>query len=145
MAGLIFVEHGHSPDPAVAKWQDTLTPLWKRIGGECHLNREIDSLIADAGFRIRELKTDYLPGPRPMTYTYQGIAEIDAACAPPCSRRSLLFCQPARCLLLRRLCSAVRRGGTVHAFNQLFAGALAVCNNPSGGLCPFLAQRTESE
>jgi hypothetical protein len=26
-------------------------------------------------FRIAELKKCYLPGPRPMTYTYQGFAE----------------------------------------------------------------------
>jgi ubiquinone/menaquinone biosynthesis C-methylase UbiE len=72
---LIFVEHGHSPDPGVAVWQDRITPLWKRIGGGCHLNRKIDELISAAGFRIAELKTCYLPGPRPMTYTYQGFAE----------------------------------------------------------------------
>lgn len=74
---LIFVEHGHAPDRGVAIWQDRLTPLWKRIGGGCHLNRKIDKLITAAGFRITELKTNYLPGPRPMTYTYQGLAEID--------------------------------------------------------------------
>jgi len=72
---LIFVEHGHSPDPGVAVWQERITPLWKRIGGGCHLNRKIDELISAAGFRIAELKTCYLPGPRPMTYTYQGFAE----------------------------------------------------------------------
>jgi hypothetical protein len=35
----------------------------------------MDELIAEAGLRILDLKTGYLPGPRPMTYTYQGIAE----------------------------------------------------------------------
>jgi len=72
---LIFVEHGHSPDLGVAVWQERLTPFWKRIGGGCHLNRKIDELISAAGFRIAELKKCYLPGPRPMTYTYQGFAE----------------------------------------------------------------------
>jgi ubiquinone/menaquinone biosynthesis C-methylase UbiE len=72
---LIFVEHGHSPDPGVATWQDRLTPVWKRISGGCHLNRKIDDLIASSGFHIRELGTSYLPGPRPMTYTYQGVAD----------------------------------------------------------------------
>ena len=52
-----------------------MTPIWKRIGGGCHLNRKIDELITTAGFEIVELKTFYLPGPRPMTYTYQGVAE----------------------------------------------------------------------
>ena len=71
---LIFVEHGRAPDSGVAVWQDRLTPVWKRIGGGCHLNRKIDDLLLKAGFSIEELKTTYLPGPRPMTYTYQGLA-----------------------------------------------------------------------
>jgi len=72
---LIFVEHGRAPDPDVIVWQDQLTPLWKRIGGGCHLNRRIDEIIKEAGFQIPELTTSYLRGPRPMTYTYQGIAQ----------------------------------------------------------------------
>jgi ubiquinone/menaquinone biosynthesis C-methylase UbiE len=74
---LIFVEHGRSPDPRVAAWQDRLTPFWKRIGGGCHLNRQIDQLVTTSGFRIRELTTSYLPGPRPMTFIYQGLASRD--------------------------------------------------------------------
>jgi ubiquinone/menaquinone biosynthesis C-methylase UbiE len=71
---LIFVEHGRAPDARVRAWQDRLTPLWKRIGGGCHLNRKVDELILAAGFHIAELETGYLPGPRPMTYVYQGLA-----------------------------------------------------------------------
>jgi ubiquinone/menaquinone biosynthesis C-methylase UbiE len=72
---LIFVEHGRASEAKVATWQDRLTPLWKRIGGGCHLNRKIDALIGEAGFQISSLKTFYLPGPRLMTYTYQGVAQ----------------------------------------------------------------------
>lgn len=72
---LIFVEHGRAPERKVAAWQDRLTPVWKYATGGCHLNRKVDQLIAEAGFRILELTTSYLPGPRPMTYTYQGIAQ----------------------------------------------------------------------
>jgi len=72
---LIFVEHGRAPDADVVVWQDRLTPLWRRLGGGCHLNRRIDELITAAGFEIVELRTCYLPGPRPMTYTYQGFAQ----------------------------------------------------------------------
>jgi len=75
---LIFIEHGRAPDSRVAAWQDQLTPLWKRIGGGCHLNRKIDELLVGAGFTIDELRTTYLPGPRPMTYTYQGFAHVQA-------------------------------------------------------------------
>jgi ubiquinone/menaquinone biosynthesis C-methylase UbiE len=72
---LIFLEHGRSPDPGVVAWQDRLTPLWKTFTGGCHLNRKVDELIAAAGFHITQLKTCYMPGPRPMTYTYQGFAQ----------------------------------------------------------------------
>jgi len=72
---LIFVEHGRSADGKVTAWQDRLNPMWKCIAGGCHLNREIDTLIERAGFKVADLKTFYLPGPRPMTYTYQGIAQ----------------------------------------------------------------------
>ena len=71
---LIFVEHGRAPDRKVAAWQDRLTPVWKHATGGCHLNRKVDELITWAGFHITELSTSYLPGPRPMTYTYQGAA-----------------------------------------------------------------------
>src|SRR5579862_1146012 len=77
---LIFVEHGRSSDPRVTAWQDRLNPIWKPIGGGCHLNRKIDELIEAAGFRISDLKTEYLPGPRPITFTYQGMAEKAWAC-----------------------------------------------------------------
>jgi ubiquinone/menaquinone biosynthesis C-methylase UbiE len=73
---LIFVEHGRAPDSGVAAWQDRLTPVWKRVGGGCHLNRKVDALLTEAGFTIDELRTNYLPGPRPMTYTYQGFAHV---------------------------------------------------------------------
>lgn len=72
---LIFIEHGRAPAAGVAAWQDRLTPAWKRVTGGCHLNRKIDDLITSSGFRITELKTFYMPGLRPMTYTYQGLAQ----------------------------------------------------------------------
>jgi len=71
---LLFIEHGVSPDPTVHAWQRRLNPIWRRIGGGCNLDRRIDELIRAAGFRIAELQTTYLPGPRPMTYTYEGHA-----------------------------------------------------------------------
>jgi hypothetical protein len=62
-------------DARVVAWQDRLTPLWKRFTGGCHLNRKMDDLIAPSGFRITELRTCYLPGPRLITFTYQGFAQ----------------------------------------------------------------------
>jgi ubiquinone/menaquinone biosynthesis C-methylase UbiE len=71
---LLFAEHGRSPDEGVRKWQDRLTPMWKRIGGGCHLNRPIRELVDNAGFAIQQLDTGYMRGPRPMTFMYEGRA-----------------------------------------------------------------------
>lgn len=71
---LLFVEHGVAPDERVHRWQDRLTPLWKRIGGGCHLNRPIRAMIERAGFRFDRLDTGYMPGPRIMTFMYEGSA-----------------------------------------------------------------------
>lgn len=71
---LVFVEHGRSPDTRVAGWQDRLTPLWRRIAGGCHLNRAIGPLIEKSGFRIEPLHTEYMIGPKLMTFMYEGVA-----------------------------------------------------------------------
>ena len=72
---LIFCEHGLAPDPSVRRWQERLTPLWSKIAGGCHLNRDIPALLKEAGFRSGDMETMYLPGPRPLTYNYWGTAE----------------------------------------------------------------------
>ena len=71
---LLFCEHGRAPDESVQRWQDRLTPIWMKIGGGCHLNRDIPALLHDAGFACRELQMMYLPGPPPLTYNYWGEA-----------------------------------------------------------------------
>jgi ubiquinone/menaquinone biosynthesis C-methylase UbiE len=71
---LLFVEHGLAPEEPVRRWQHRLTPVWKRIGGGCHLNRPIRSLIENAGFAIAQIETGYMKGPRPMTFMYEGRA-----------------------------------------------------------------------
>jgi len=71
---LLFCEHGLAPDERVRRWQRRMNPLWKRVGGGCHLDREIPLLIEKAGFRIRKMDTMYLPGWRPATFNYWGNA-----------------------------------------------------------------------
>lgn len=73
---LLFIEHGRSHDRNVVAWQDRLTPIWKHVAGGCHLNRKVDELISVAGFRITNLNTFYIVGPRFVTYTYQGLAQL---------------------------------------------------------------------
>ena len=70
----IFVEHGLAPDAGVRKWQNRLTPFWRPFTGGCHLNRKMDDLVRGAGFVIADLHTGYIPGPRALTFMYQGRA-----------------------------------------------------------------------
>ena len=72
----VFLEHGRSAESRVARLQDRLNPLWRRsgIGRGCNINRQIDSLIAQAGLRIVSLERYVLGRPRIMTEMYRGIA-----------------------------------------------------------------------
>jgi ubiquinone/menaquinone biosynthesis C-methylase UbiE len=71
---LHFLEHGRAPDPKVARWQDRLTPIQRRIAGGCHLNRRIDELVAGSGLVIARLDNFFMPGPRAFGYMFQGVA-----------------------------------------------------------------------
>jgi ubiquinone/menaquinone biosynthesis C-methylase UbiE len=71
---LHFVEHGRSPDGAVARWQDRVTPLNRRVAGGCRLNRPIGKLVADAGLDVTQVDNYYVQGPRIFGYTFEGVA-----------------------------------------------------------------------
>ena len=74
---LVFCEHGQAPDPKVAKWQKRIDPLWGKIAGGCHLNRDIPNLITSAGFEIENMEQMYLPStPKFAGYNYWGSANI---------------------------------------------------------------------
>ncbi|MDA9094364.1 class I SAM-dependent methyltransferase [Gammaproteobacteria bacterium] len=74
---LVFCEHGQAPDLKVAKWQKRIDPLWGKIAGGCHLNRDIPHLITSAGFEIETLEQMYLPStPSIAGYNYWGVAKI---------------------------------------------------------------------
>lgn len=71
---LHFAEHGRSPDPDVARWQDRLNPVHRRCVGGCHLNRPIDRLVEAAGFEMGNVERFYVKGPRPTSYMFEGTA-----------------------------------------------------------------------
>lgn len=71
---LIFCEHGAAPDDPVRRWQDRLTPMWRRLAGGCHLNRDVPAMIRKAGFEFEELETGYLPGWKPAAWNTAGLA-----------------------------------------------------------------------
>jgi ubiquinone/menaquinone biosynthesis C-methylase UbiE len=72
---MIFCEHGEAPDADMQRWQRRITPVWKAIGGGCHVGRPIPKMIADAGFTVDDMQTMYLPGtPRFAGFNYWGSA-----------------------------------------------------------------------
>ena len=71
---LLFCEHGAAPDAGVRRWQNRINPLWRRLAGGCHLNRDIPGLIRRGGFEITRMDTMYIPGWRPASFNYWGAA-----------------------------------------------------------------------
>lgn len=71
---LLFCEHGEAPDASIRRWQERINPLWKRIGGGCHLNRAIPADIEAGGFRITSLDSMYISGWRPASFNFWGVA-----------------------------------------------------------------------
>jgi len=71
---LLFCEHGLAPDKKVIYWQNKINPIWKKAGGGCNLNKDIPKLILDNGFKITQLDKMYIPGWKPASYNYWGVA-----------------------------------------------------------------------
>ncbi|MGH1371057.1 MAG: class I SAM-dependent methyltransferase [Cellvibrionaceae bacterium] len=72
---LLFSEHGKAPDAAVLAWQNRVNPLWMKMAGGCHLNRDIPKLLSEGGFNIKQLDSMYVPStPKVAGYTYWGYA-----------------------------------------------------------------------
>ena len=73
---LVFCEHGEAPDATVARWQQRVNPVWRRLLGGCNLNRPITRWITDAGFCMGKLDQMYLPGtPRIAGFNVWGSAQ----------------------------------------------------------------------
>ena len=72
----LFLEHGSAPDPAVARWQRRIEPVWKRIAGGCHLTRPISAAYRDAGFVVDQAGERYVPKtPRWAGWIEWGVAQ----------------------------------------------------------------------
>ena len=82
----LFLEHGRSDDPLIARWQDRLNPLQHVLACGCNLNRRIDRLVLDAGFRLEQLDRYCLPGvPRIGGEMYRGTAGVNGQSSLPSS------------------------------------------------------------
>jgi ubiquinone/menaquinone biosynthesis C-methylase UbiE len=71
---LVFLEHGRSPAPKVASRQERFNGLQNRLFGGCNLNREIFSIIDQAGLQLSNTANFSMPGPKILGYMYSGRA-----------------------------------------------------------------------
>lgn len=74
---VLFAEHGLAADDRIGRWQHRLNPPWRVIAGGCNLNRKPSDLLRTAGFRVLELETGYVKGPRILSFMYQGLAAMN--------------------------------------------------------------------
>ena len=73
---LYYAEHGLAPKPKwVGKIQQLITPAWKPIAGGCHLDRDIEQLIAQAGFEMKG-QQGFTQGVNIVGYHYWGEAMV---------------------------------------------------------------------
>jgi ubiquinone/menaquinone biosynthesis C-methylase UbiE len=73
----LFLEHGLSDDPHVARRQNLLSPVVKTIGAGCRMNRRIDALIRTSGLRIITLDRYVIQQtPRILGEIYRGSATV---------------------------------------------------------------------
>jgi len=72
---LLFAEHGRSPDQGVARWQERIDPIWKPIGGGCHLSRPVGAALRGARFDVEPLGQQYIPRtPKILGWMEWGVA-----------------------------------------------------------------------
>ncbi len=62
---LLFMEHVRSEDERVARWQDRLLGLNTRLCCGCHCNRRTLDGIRGAGFEVKQVHNDTIPGAPP--------------------------------------------------------------------------------
>ena len=56
----LYCEHGLAPEPAVVRWQRRLEPMWSALAGGCHLTRDAEALLREAGFAVEPLGSGWL-------------------------------------------------------------------------------------
>jgi len=80
---LLFLEHGLAPDASVRRWQQRITPFWRRCAGGCHLDRHTARCLREGGFEPIEQSEQYMDqGPRFLGYMSWGAAKALRSSAP---------------------------------------------------------------
>jgi ubiquinone/menaquinone biosynthesis C-methylase UbiE len=63
---LLFLEHVRSDDPRLARRQDLLRPLWKRVGHGCECNRATLAAIAATPLEVQDVAHGRMPKAPPI-------------------------------------------------------------------------------
>lgn len=72
---LIFLEHVAADAPSRRRWQRRIEPLWSHLAGNCHLTRETNHAIEQAGFTIEQLTKESMRKALPIVRpTIRGVA-----------------------------------------------------------------------
>ncbi|MCF7954440.1 MAG: class I SAM-dependent methyltransferase [Phycisphaerae bacterium] len=59
----VFLEHvANIKNNRAYKWQKRIEPIWKFVGGNCHMTRDTAYEIDTSGFEILDLDTEYIAG-----------------------------------------------------------------------------------
>ncbi len=74
---LYFCEHGLSDNSTTAQWQNRLNPAWHYIAGGCNMNRDVTSMVKEAGFALDHHENFLLrKTPAILGYHHFGTAHI---------------------------------------------------------------------
>ncbi|GAC1434913.1 MAG: class I SAM-dependent methyltransferase [Solirubrobacteraceae bacterium] len=63
---LLFLEHVRSKEDDLARWQDRLAPLWRRVGQGCRCNSDTLALIADSELSLERCVPGRMPKALPI-------------------------------------------------------------------------------
>jgi hypothetical protein len=71
----LFLEHGLSPEPSIQRWQRRLNWLQRRVGDNCHLDRDMEAIVRRQPFTAFEIgRFDMEDNHRTYGHTYEGVA-----------------------------------------------------------------------
>ncbi len=64
---LIFMEHVAAATGTKRRWwQNFFNPVWKKLAGNCHLNRETEAAILAAGFEMKAITRESMRKAMPL-------------------------------------------------------------------------------
>ncbi|MCP3919059.1 MAG: class I SAM-dependent methyltransferase [bacterium] len=74
----LFLEHGLSADPKLARWQRRLNRIQMCFAGGCRLDVDIGAVVEESALRVERIEEFHMRGgPKVATYMYRGAATRD--------------------------------------------------------------------